>query len=244
MKKYFGVIMGFAPVLVGALVAQATGNVLAGIVSIPAIAYGVQMVTGMPLFSADGLALGALATIKRPAQGVANPGGGRRLFLIGVDGFTADWPKNADITDGEITVVPPLAAAQVGPPAVPAATFVEVDVSDNSLKIDESMKGPVGYQSWEQSIEVKVAGYNKAQVAAIEKLLNQEVVALVVQADGTRVIVGTSAIGQQFEITHTSGAKGSDRREWTLKSKQDGYMHGYLPLATALAVPGIPAGGA
>ncbi|KAB7728003.1 hypothetical protein F5984_19810 [Rudanella paleaurantiibacter] len=245
MKSFFRISAALALVLMGALVAMATGNELAGIATIPAVSYGLQYVTGYSLFSAEGgLAFGALSPIKRPKQGVANPGGGRRLFLIGVDQITADWPLESQVVDGEITAPPTLAAAQVGPPAVPAGAFVEVDVSDNSLKLDQSMKGSVGYQSWEQSIEVKIAGYTKEQVAAVEKLLNQEVVAVVIQADGTRVVVGTVAIGQQFEVMHTTGAKGSDRREWTLKSKQDGYMHGYLPLAANVIIAGIPGGAA
>ncbi|MCK8493787.1 hypothetical protein M0L20_18115 [Spirosoma sp. RP8] len=64
-------------------------------------------------------------------------------------------------------------------------------------------------------------------------------VAIELSNDGQRIVVGTSINGQQFEITHTSGAKGGDRREWTLKSKQDGYMHGYLPLKDTIVIPGI-----
>jgi len=233
--------MGLTLVMLAALVATATGNVLAGVATIPAVTYGFQAVTGYSLVDGTGLALGALTAINRPAQGKANPGGGRRLYIAPVDGFSTDWPKEADITAGEITMAPPLTVGSVGPPVVIAGAFVELQVSDNSLKLDEAMKGAVGYQSWEQAIEVKIAGYTKEQVAAIEKLLNQEVVAVVAQADGTRVVVGTVAIGQQFEIMHTTGAKGGDRREWTLKAKQDGYMHGYLPLATTVVIPGIVA---
>lgn len=237
--KFLKVLMGIALVLLSALVAQATDNVLAGVATIPVVSYTFQAFTGFSLFAAEGLAFGALSAIKRPGQGVPNPGGGRRLFLIGVDGLTAEWPKRADITAGELTVAPPLAAAQAGPPAVPAATFVEVDVSDNSLKIDQALKGASGYQSWEQSLDVKIAGYTKEQVAAIEKLLNQEVVAVVLSTDGNRIVVGSSFNGLQFEITHTSGAKGSDRREWTLKAKQDGFMFGYQLLASTIVIPGI-----
>ena len=224
--------MGLALVLTGAFVATATGNVLAGVATISVVAYGVQ-VAGLDLFSAEGLAFGALAPIKRPGQGQPNPGGGRRLWLIGVDSITGEWPKRADIIGGELAVAPTLATG------TPAPTFVEVDVSDNSLKIDEALKGAAGYQSWEQSIEVKIAGFNKDQVAGIEKLLNQEVVAVVLSNDGTRIVVGSNLNGLQFEIMNTSGAKGSDRREWTLKAKQDGYMFGYQPLASTVVIPGI-----
>lgn len=231
--KFFKVFMGIALLLLSALVADATGNVLAGILTIPIVSYGFQAVTGLSFFSGPVAFYGALAAIKRPGQGIANPGGGRRLWLIGIDAFNGEWPKREDIVDGEVTAAPTFLVT------VPVAAFVEVDVSDNSLKLDEGMKGAVGYQSWEQGIEVKIAGYNKAQVAGIEKLLNQEVVAVVLSNDGERIVVGTSFNGQQFEIMHTTGAKGGDRREWTLKSKQDGYMHGYLPLATTVVLPGV-----
>ena len=240
MKGVIKYLAAFGLVMIGAMVAHASQNVLLGVAAIPAASYAVQTATGYSLFTGEGLAFGALVGIKRPGQGKANPGGGRRLFVVNVDGLTTDWPKEADIVNGEIITAPPLAAAVVGPPSVAAAAFVEFDVSDNSLKLDEAMKGAVGYQSWEQGMEVKVAGFSKDQVGAVEKLLNQEVIQVVVQADGTRVVVGTTAIGQQFEVMHTTGAKGGDRREWTLKSKQDGYMHGYLPLASSVVIPGLP----
>lgn len=234
--------MSFALILIAALVATQTDNVLAGIATIPALTYGFQAVTGLSLVSSDGMmAFGALAAINRGGNGVPNPGGGRRLFLVPIDQLTGEWPKRSDIVGGEITTVPPLTVASAGPPAVLAGAFVEVAVSDNSLKLDESMKGAVGYQSWEQGIEVKIAGFTKDQVVGIEKLLNQEVVCMALLNDGQRVIIGTSLNGQQFEIMHSTGAKGGDRREWTLKSKQDGYMFGYQPLAATVVIPGIPA---
>ncbi|MVM37276.1 hypothetical protein GO730_05875 [Spirosoma sp. HMF3257] len=155
------------------------------------------------------------------------------MFLSPTDNFTGEWPKRADITAGEITVVPTMVT---GPPA---GTFIEVAISDNSLKLDEALKGATGYQSWEQGLELKVAGYTKEQCAAIEKLLNVDVVAVVILTDGLRVVMGTSLMGLQFEIVHTTGAKGGDRREWTLKAKNDGYQFGYIPLGAALAIPGV-----
>ncbi|MGM9508591.1 hypothetical protein ACS5NO_12720 [Larkinella sp. GY13] len=237
--KAVKIIFGLSLIMLSALVTQATGNVVAGVAVIPAVSYGVQALTGFALFDGSGLALGALAALKKPKQGVANPGGGRRLFLAPIDMITTDWPTLETIVDGELATAPTMSAAVVGPPAVAAGTFVEVQVSDNSLKIDHNMKGASGYQSWEHAIEVKIAGYSKEQCAAIEKLLNQEVVAVATLNDGQRQVVGASFSGLQFEITHTSGAKGSDRREWTLKAKQDGYMFGCPILADTVTLPGI-----
>ncbi|OIN55495.1 hypothetical protein BLX24_30060 [Arsenicibacter rosenii] len=119
---------------------------------------------------------------------------------------------------------------------------MEASISDNSLKLDEALKGATGYQSWEQMLELKIAGHTKEQCAAIDKLLNSEVVAVARSNDGKRIVLGSSYLGLQFEITHTTGAKGSDRREWTLKAKQDGYMFGYCLLADSVTLPGVVAG--
>ncbi len=237
--KPIKVLFSLGLLFMAALVAQQTGNVLAGVATIPALTYGVQAVTGHALFTADGLALGALTAIKKPQQGVANPGGGRRLFLAPVDMITAEWPKAADIVSGKSSVAPTMSAAVTGPPAIPAGTFVEVAVSDNSLKFDGALKGATGYQSWEQSLEVKIAGFTADQCDAINKLLNQEVVAVAILTDGQRVVLGSNFLGLQFEIMHTTGAKGSDRREWTLKAKQDGYMFNYVILADSVTSPGL-----
>ncbi len=233
--KYFKILMSLAVVLIAALVADQTGNVLAGAVSMPVVSYGFQKVTGIELFDSRGLALATLAAIPRTAQQTTNPGGGRRLFLIPTDSFNGEWPKREDITDGELSVAPTMVTGGTAP------TFIEVSVSDNSLKLDESLKGATGYQSWEQMLEVKVAGYSPAQVAAIEKLINTEVVAVTILTDGQRVVSGTSFLGLQFEVTHSTGAKGGDRREWTLKAKQDGFMFGYVPIADTVTLPGVPA---
>jgi len=235
IKGIYSLIAGLTLLLIGALVAVSTENVLLGVASIPAVTAGFQYATGYQLFDMKVAVFTTLASIPRTKQQTLNPGGGRRLFLMATDNFGAEWPKKADIVDGEITAAPTLVT---GPPS---PTFVEVQVSDNSLKLDGALKGPTGYQSWEQALEVKIAGYTKEQCAAIEKLINTEIVAVSVLNDGTRTVSGTSFSGLQFEIMHTTGAKGSDRREWTLKAKQDGYMHNYMPLADTVTIPGVAA---
>ncbi|WP_020603121.1 hypothetical protein [Spirosoma spitsbergense] len=231
--KFAKILMSFLVVAIGAFVATETGSVLAGVVAMPLSSQVFTAATGISLFDSHGLALATLAAIPRTPQQTVNPGGGRKLFLCPTDQFTAEWPKRADILAGELAVAP---AMVVGPPV---GTFTEVQVSDNSLKADEALKGSTGYQSWEQMLEVKVAGFNKDQVAAIEKLINTEVVAVVILTDGQRIVLGTTLMGLQFEVVHTTGAKGGDRREWTLKAKNDGYMFGYVPIGAALAIPGV-----
>lgn len=233
--KFAKILMSMVVLAVGTLVMAHTGSVLAGVATMPLATLALEKATGVTLFDGTGLAMATLAVIPRTPQQVVNPGGGRRLFLIPTDQITSEWPKLADIVDGESAVAPTLVAG------TPAPTFTECQVSDNSLKVDEALKGATGYQSWEQMLEVKIAGFTKAQVAAIQKLLNTEVVAVVVLTDGQRIIVGSSFMGLQFEITHTTGSKGGDRREWSLKAKNDGYQFGYVPVAAALAIPGVSA---
>lgn len=234
--KLLKILSAFAFLLVGALVAVATDNVLAGVATLPVVSAGFQIVTGISVFEADSSAAYlTLASIPRTAQNVPNPGGNNKLYLIAVDQITGEWPKRSLITAGEIATAPTLITG------TPTPTFVEVAISDNSLKIDESLKGAVGYQSWEQGLELKIAGFTKEQCDAIDKLLNTEVIAVVRSNDGKRIVLGSSYQGLQFEVMHTSGAKGSDRREWTLKAKQDGYMFGYCLIADTVTIPGVAA---
>lgn len=233
MNTFLKVLLSLVLILTSTVVTVATQNPLAGLAVIIAVPTGFQWVTGLSLYDGGTAAYCVLVGIKRTACQTANPGGGRRLFLIAADQIEGEWPKRSLITEGELTAAPTMKTGGTAP------TFVEVEVSDNSLKLDQGLKGAVGYQSYEQSLEVKVAGYGKGQVAAIEKLLNTEIVAAALLNDGQLAIVGTSINGLQFEITHTTGAKGGDRREWTMKAKQDGYMHGYLPLASTVTLPGV-----
>lgn len=238
MKTIFQFVGALALFLVAGLVAVATDNVVAGVVTVPVVTYGFQACTGYALFSPPAGLWAVLAPIPRTQQGEPNPGGVQRLYLIGTDQVVGEWPKRSLIVNGELATAPTLVTAGQGQPAT---TFVEVEISDNSAKLDDGLKGPTGYQSWEQALELKIAGFSKEQCAAIEKLLNSEVIAVARLNDGQRVVLGSSYMGLQFEITHTTGAKGSDRREWTLKAKQDGYMFGYVPLATTVTLPGVAA---
>lgn len=236
--KFLKFFSALAILLVASLVAVATDNPLAGVATVPAVSYGFQYATGLSLFDA-GPTFGGTAAyltilpIPTQPQNTPNPGGNNKLFLIAKDRITGEWPKLDVIEDGEITAAPTLVTG------TPTTTFVEASISDNSLKLDKAMKGATGYQSWEQGMEVKIAGHTKEQCAAIDKLLNTECVAIARSNDGQRNVVGSSYLGLQFEVTHTTGAKGGDRREWTLKAKQDGFMFGYTPLAEDVTIPGV-----
>lgn len=235
MKSFLKLFTGFALLLLGAVVAQATDNVLLGVASMPVAGYVWQTATGLSVVSGESAFYMVLAAIPKTAQGAPNPGGIRKIFLIATDQITGEWPKRSLIEEGELDTAPTLASG------TPSPTFVEAAISDNSGKADSSLKGAVGYQSWEHGLELKIAGFTKVQCAAIEKLLNTEVIAVCLLNDGTRVVYGSSYTGLNFEIMHTTGAKGSDRKEWTCKAKQDGYMHGGVILADSVTLPGVAA---
>lgn len=154
-----------------------------------------------------------LSNLRRNTCGVANPGGGRNVWIAPIDAFTADWGHIEDALTGKVTVAPPMAAGM---------KWVELEVSEKSLKLDQMLKGAAGYQAWETSFELKVAGMTPEQRLAIEKLVNTEVVAIVRMNDMQRVVVGNTIFPLEFEVTHNSGAKGSDQRGYTLKAKNDG----------------------
>ena len=166
-----------------------------------------------------------ITAINRTACGKPNPGGGRKVWIIPVDQFTADWGYSA--TGGIVTVSPPVGTSK----------FVELQVSDNSLKLDQMMKGAIGYQSFDGNFEIKIAGDTPAQTAAVEQLLNTEVVAVILLNDLQRKTVGSTIFPLSFEINHTTGAKGNDPRGWTLKAKNDGMGTPSYFLADTISLP-------
>ncbi len=188
-----------------------TENLIAASAATYVASYGLQVFTGVGLTSFSSFSC-VLAALKTTACGEANPGGGFKVWVIAKDQFVGNW---GHIGLGVATIM-------TAPTLADGAGFVELEVADNSLKLDQSMKGAVGYQSFETSFEVKVAGDFDHQTLAVRKLLNTEVVAVIQLNDLQRKSVGSTIFPLTFEISHTTGAKGSDQRGWTLKAKQDG----------------------
>jgi hypothetical protein len=153
-----------------------------------------------------------LSHLKKTTCGLGNPGGGRNVWIAPVDAFVGDWGHIED-ENGVVSVAPVM---------VTGYKWVELEVSEKSLKLLQNLKGSAGYQSWETTFELKVAGMSPEQRLAVEKLVNTEVVAVVRMNDLQKVIVGNTIFALEFEITHDSGAKGSDQRGYTLKAKNDG----------------------
>ncbi|WP_143092930.1 hypothetical protein, partial [Arsenicibacter rosenii] len=106
--KFLKIVLSFSLLLIGAVVAVATDNVLLGVASVPATTYAFQRVTGLSLFDSHTAAYLTLAAIPRTAQGVPNPGGNNKLYLIGTDQITGEWPRKDLIVSGELATAPTL----------------------------------------------------------------------------------------------------------------------------------------
>jgi hypothetical protein len=224
IKGLFGLLLAFT---LGTLAFSFTGNFIAGFAAASLTMHAYVYITGFQ-YDSSMFVLSTLVSIPASAPGKGNPGGGRKLYLAPVETITGIYPVESNIVNGELIA---------GPAFETGEAFVEVAISDKSLKIDQQQTGTVGYQSYQHMLEVKIAGYGKEQVNAISKLLNRSVVAMVVLNDGQRVLLGTNYLGLDLEIVHTTEAGGAGRREWTIKGQQTGYMHGYLPIADSAIVP-------
>lgn len=225
MKKILALLIVIVSIAVGGFAFAESNNFLLSFLFSFGASTTLQYATGIHLQSISYTTM-VLAPIRTTAAGTPNPGGGRKLWLIAKDQFDADWGHEA--VEGEITAQPDLVANSV---------FVELEVADNSLKLDQSLKGPVGYQAFETAFEVKVAGDYKAQTVAVEKLINTEVVAVIQLNDLQRKSVGSTIFPLTFEISHTTGAKGSDQRGWTFKAKQDGLPKPSYFLKSDVVIP-------
>lgn len=231
MKKFLIIPILLLSFFAGFEVFSHSGNALAAGLTTFSLSYlGSFLAPALPSFSS---LLCTLAHVKRAPCGTPNPGGGHKLWLAPADQFSTEWGQVH--TEGVIQTAPTFEAGFAG--------WIECEVSDNSLKLDQSLKGASGYQAWESTFEVKVAGDTAAQTVAVTKLVNTEVVAIIELNDLQRKNIGSTLFPLSFEITHTTGAKGSDQRGWTLKAKNDGlsYPSFFLKSDIALSVAGAPA---
>jgi hypothetical protein len=218
------------------------GSILSGLVLLASVMAPAEVHALVPpsvqdfLFGPEGVTLGmatvSLSSLSRKERQKANLGGIAKLYLFGASDFTADWPKDTDIVANAIAgPTIPLKVGVVG-------AVLTFDIGTCKLKSDR--KGKLGYQNVGHSGECKFAGYESAQMVAIEKTLNEGGVAIAVYKDGTRVVAGTSYEPLEFEDATDSGAKADDQLHISLKFKGDGYFWHPPTLAPAVVVP-LPA---
>ncbi|MEZ0607862.1 hypothetical protein ACAW74_05060 [Fibrella sp. WM1] len=166
--------------------------------------------------------------ISRRARGVANLGGITKMVLFADTDLTTDWPLQKDITLGVLSTPPPVAAGTVGA----VLTF-----DTNTGRAKSARKGELGYQTVDVDGEGKFAGYDAAQIAAIDKTINNGGIAIVYYKNGDRAVYGTQLEPLTFEDTTDSGAKGDDKNQIDFKFKGSGYAFHPPLLASTVVVP-------
>ncbi|TDB66828.1 hypothetical protein [Arundinibacter roseus] len=210
MKKVMNVLVALA---VFAVAVVLPNEVLAHVLGDPA---------------ASGLVLGAVlnfATLDATSHQTGNPGGTRQLLVALAKSITGVWPKRSDITGGEITSVPTLD---------PEATkWARYECPDGTIEVSSEKQGDPGFQSYKHAIEFMFSGFSKAIQAELEKYMNAGAVFIVEMNDGTYAVVGSSDNAIFVKQAFKGGKKGNDKRGFTMKGEQDGFVWDILPLATA-----------
>ena len=163
-------------------------------------------------------------------RGVSNLGGIARMVLFAESDFTAGWPLEVDIdaASGECKVLPRIIAA-----TVPA----EITFDLHTGRAKSAKKGALGYQNYEHDVECKFAGVDPAQMAAVQKFLNEGGVAIAYYKNGKRRVYGSSWNPLVIEDSDDSGAKADDQNSISFKAKGEGYPFPALFLQDALVMP-------
>lgn len=191
---------------------------------------GLSMTAGMAM-----VGLVSLANLDGSSEGAPNPGGTRKLFIIHAKDVVGVWPKQADITAGEIAV---------GPTLVTGKAFAEYTFPDGTFDLGDALDGDPGFQSFKHMASFMLAGHNKTIVAEVLKHLNAGSIIIGQMNDDTYSVVGSSDNPIYVKSGFTSGKKGNDKRAYSFKGEQDGFMWGLTPLkpsvATALALLPLP----
>jgi hypothetical protein len=229
-NKLIGVVFAFFGVMLG-VASYATHNPIEGLAALGAVTTSIAHLANVPM-NVGSLFCLPLVNVPRSECQKPNPGGNRQFLVAACEDFTADWPLESDIdpTTGTILTAPPLAVGKA---------FAEINFTDNTAKADYAKEGDEGHQSYKHMAECKLSGYNGLQYLALKKMLNMRFVLIAKHGDRSRVVYGTSADGLSMKETHTTGTKGNDKREFTLKMEQDGLDQAPPIIALAVAIPVI-----
>jgi hypothetical protein len=178
----------------------------------PALGGGVAMAVAVNFANLDGT-----------SHQVGNPGGTRQLLVVLANMVTGIWPKRADITAGEITTVPTL---------INTEKFAKYECPDGTIEVSSEKQGDPGFQSYKHAIEFMLAGFSKSIQGELDKYMNAGAIFVVEMNDGTYLVVGSSDNPIFVKQAFKGGKKGNDKRGFTVKGEQDGYVWDVLPLAT------------
>ncbi|WP_266364155.1 hypothetical protein [Tellurirhabdus rosea] len=219
MKSLLQIFAAFSLILMGALVASATNNPVAGMAAMSAVAAGITYSTDFELFpSVPGLHALALLGLKR-RHNKPSIGGNKRIYLVLTEDLSAEF-LNFDLalTTGKFSGAIPL---------VTGKKFVEIEAWYDTTKWDGEMKPGGGFT---QGLEFEALGYD-ADIVRLQALLYETPVNVIVQGnDDNLYYLGQKYIPLMFECVGTSGVKGTDRKKVTFRAKQDGLTVPVFPL--------------
>lgn len=170
-----------------------------------------------------------IRAIHRANRGLENLGGIVRLELFEAADFTANWPTRANITNGEVTVAPPLKATA-------APVLLTFDIG--TCKVTAQKAGTLGYETFAHAAECKSAGIDSTKAQALNSYLNEGVVAIATDKAGRRLVLGQAAVPLQVIDETDTGAKADDGSFVNLKlNGTDRYGWGILYLASTVTMP-------
>lgn len=169
--------------------------------------------------------------ISRLDRQKSNLGGIIRAVLFSASDFAGDWPKEADIAAGILSIAPPLKTGVTGA----VLTF-----DNGSCRVKSSTKGKIGYQNSDHEMEAKFAGYEATQIDGLQQLMNEGGVAICTYKDGKRVVVGASYEPLGFETGSDSGAKSDDMLQVSFKAKLENSLAFTPPILAATVVIPMP----
>jgi hypothetical protein len=227
-NKLIGVVFAVMGLLLG-MASYVTQNPIEGLVAFGAITTSVAHLANVQM-NAGTLFCVSLTNIPRSLCQKSNTGGVRKLLVALEEDFTEEWPTTADIdpATGTILTAPPLKVGKA---------FAEIVFTDDSAKGDYAKEGDDGHQGYKHMAECKVSGYTGPQYLALQKFLNVRVVVILKIGNRARVVYGTSEDGLSVKETHSTGAKGSDRNERTIKMEQNGLELAPPIMADAVVIP-------
>ncbi|MEA5257193.1 hypothetical protein VB264_05300 [Arcicella aquatica] len=217
-----------AGLVLGASVLE-TGNVFQGLLAVGAVTSALGQVTGSVL-PAEMFFCVSLTTVPKSPCNKVNPGGNKKWLVCATEDFSRAWPEEADVDTTTGAIITPI-------PLKVGKAFAEIEFTDNTAKADYAKEGESGHESYKHMAEAKISGYNSTQWLALRKFLNMRFVLIVKHGDKNMVVYSHSEDGFALKESHTTGLKGSDKREFTIKMDQDGLAMAPPILGAAVNVP-------
>ncbi|GAB3936930.1 hypothetical protein [Larkinella terrae] len=188
----------------------------------------VQHLTSDPLNVAApvmGLAYVNFANLDGQSFQAPNPGGLRKVLVALSKHIQGIWPTLEEAQTGEVTALPLMVGTN---------KFAEYQFPDGTAEVASDSNGDPGFQSHKHTIELMLAGFSKAIQGELKKHLNAGSVWIVEMNDGQFVVVGSSDNPIFLKKSFKGGKKGNDKRGFTLKGDQDGFMWDLLPIQASL----------